>query len=107
MNYPRNCSASGMFVFNNIPSFMELWRNYIYGFNFYAATHKQRQFSRRCHCFFLSAVIRSVEALGVCIIQLPSVVFYVTFICIFIFTVRETDIGVCFNYFMYLCLHVS
>ena len=32
MNYPRNCSASGMFVFNNIPSFMELWRNYIYGF---------------------------------------------------------------------------
>ena len=32
MNYPRNCSASGMFVFNDIPSFMELWRNYIYGF---------------------------------------------------------------------------
>ena len=31
MNYPRNCSASGMFVFNDIPSFMELWRNYIYG----------------------------------------------------------------------------
>ena len=30
-NYHRNCSASGMFVFNNIPSFMELWRNY-YGF---------------------------------------------------------------------------
>ena len=29
MNYPRNCSASGMFVFNKIPSFMELWRNYI------------------------------------------------------------------------------
>ena len=32
MNYHRNCSASGMFVFNSIPSFMELWRNYIYGF---------------------------------------------------------------------------
>ena len=32
MNHPRNCSASGMFVFNDIPSFMELWRNYIYGF---------------------------------------------------------------------------
>ena len=32
MNYPRNCSASGMFVFNNIPSFMELWHNYIDGF---------------------------------------------------------------------------
>ena len=32
MNYPRNCSASGMFVFHNIPSFMELWLNYIYGF---------------------------------------------------------------------------
>ena len=29
MNYHRNCSASGMFVFNSIPSFMELWRNYI------------------------------------------------------------------------------
>ena len=27
-----NCSASGMFVFNNIPSFMELLRNYINGF---------------------------------------------------------------------------
>ena len=33
--------------------------------------------------------------------------FYVIFICIFIFTVRETDIGVYFKYFMYLCLHVS
>ena len=32
MNYHRNCSASGMFVFNSIPSFMELWRNNIYGF---------------------------------------------------------------------------
>ena len=34
MNYHRNnyCSASGMFVFNSIPSFMEFWRNYIYGF---------------------------------------------------------------------------
>ena len=32
MSYPRNCSASGMFVFNNIPSFMQLWRDYIYGF---------------------------------------------------------------------------
>ena len=31
----------------------------------------------------------------------------VTFICIFMFTVRETDIGVCFNYFMYMCVHVS
>ena len=29
MNYPCNCSASGMFVFNNISSFMELWGNYI------------------------------------------------------------------------------
>ena len=27
MNYHRNCSASGMFVFNSIPSFMELWRS--------------------------------------------------------------------------------
>ena len=32
MNYHRNYSASGMFVFNSIPSFMELWRNYIYSF---------------------------------------------------------------------------
>ena len=32
MNYHRNCSESGMFVFNSIPSFMELWRNYIYSF---------------------------------------------------------------------------
>ena len=29
MNYSRNCSAIGMFVFNNIPSFMELWRNFM------------------------------------------------------------------------------
>ena len=32
MNYHRNCNASRIFVFNSIPSFMELWRNYIYGF---------------------------------------------------------------------------
>ena len=33
MHFHRNCSASGMFVFNSMPSecFMELWRNYIYG----------------------------------------------------------------------------
>ena len=61
MNYHRNCSASGMFVFNSIPSFMELWRNYMV----YAATQQHRQYSRRCHCFVLSAVIRYVEALGV------------------------------------------
>ena len=35
MKYPRHCSASGMFVFNNVPSFKELWRESIlssYGF---------------------------------------------------------------------------
>ena len=33
MKYPRHCSASGMFVFNNgVPSFNELWRKRIYGF---------------------------------------------------------------------------
>ena len=32
MKYPRYCSASGMFVFNNVPSFKELWRESIYGF---------------------------------------------------------------------------
>ena len=32
MKYPRHCSASGMFVFNNVPSFKELWRKSIYGF---------------------------------------------------------------------------
>ena len=31
MKYPRHCSASGMFVFNNVPSFKELWRKSIYG----------------------------------------------------------------------------
>ena len=30
MKYPRHCSASGMFVFNNVPSFKELWRKSIY-----------------------------------------------------------------------------
>ena len=32
MKYPRHCSASGMFVFNDVPSFTELWRKSIYGF---------------------------------------------------------------------------
>ena len=32
MKYPLHCSASGMFVFNNVPSFKELWRKSIYGF---------------------------------------------------------------------------
>ena len=32
MKYPRHCSASGMFVFNDVSSFNELWRKSIYGF---------------------------------------------------------------------------
>ena len=32
MKFHRNCSASGMFVFNCVPSFMEMWRKYIYEF---------------------------------------------------------------------------
>ena len=32
MKYPRHCSASGMSVFNDVPSFNELWRKSIYGF---------------------------------------------------------------------------
>ena len=32
MKYPRHCSASGMFVFNDVPSFTELWRKSSYGF---------------------------------------------------------------------------
>ncbi len=32
MKYPRHCTASGMFVFNDVPSFNELWRKGIYGF---------------------------------------------------------------------------
>ena len=31
MKHPRHCSASGMFVFNDFPSFDELWRKSIYG----------------------------------------------------------------------------
>ena len=30
MKFHRNCSASGMFVSNCVPSFMEMWRKYIY-----------------------------------------------------------------------------
>ena len=30
MKFHRNCSASGMFVSNCVPSFMEMWRIYIY-----------------------------------------------------------------------------
>ena len=32
MKFHRNCSATGMFVFNCVPSFMEMWRIYIYDF---------------------------------------------------------------------------
>ena len=32
MKYHRHCRASGMFVFNDVPSFNELWRKSIYGF---------------------------------------------------------------------------
>ena len=32
MKYPRHCSASGMFVFNDVARFTELWRKSIYGF---------------------------------------------------------------------------
>ena len=32
MRYHRNCSASGMFVFNGVPSCMEMWRKYIFGY---------------------------------------------------------------------------
>ena len=32
MKYPRHCSASGMFVFNDVPSFNKLWLKSIYGF---------------------------------------------------------------------------
>ncbi len=37
MKFHRNCSASGMFVSNCVPSFMEMWRKYrpIYGFTQY------------------------------------------------------------------------
>ena len=111
MNYPRNCSASGMFVFNNIPSFMELWRNYIYGFMQRLINSENSVVAATVSSCRLSSALWSVEALGVCIIIIFTAAlsgfFYVTFICIFIFTVRVTDIGVCFNYFMYLCLHVS
>ena len=31
MKFNRNCSASGMFVSNCVPCFMEMWRKYIYG----------------------------------------------------------------------------
>ena len=32
MKFHRNCSASGMFVSNCVPSFTEMWRKYIYDF---------------------------------------------------------------------------
>ena len=32
MKYHRNCSASDMFVFNGVPSFIDMWCKYIYGF---------------------------------------------------------------------------
>ena len=31
MNYLQHCSASGMFIYNDVLSFNELWRKSIYG----------------------------------------------------------------------------
>ena len=60
-----------LIIYNYDYNVLHLW--------FYAATQQQRQYSRRCHCFVLSAIIRYyVEALGACDVylnQLPPTSF--------------------------------
>ncbi len=105
MNYPRKFSAVEC---SSLIIYLVLWNCGATIFWLYTATHKQWQFSRRCHCFVLSAVIRSVEALGVCVIhlnQLPWVVFYVFFICILILFslfVRKTLASVLIILYIYV-----
>ena len=106
MNYPRNCSASGMFVFNDIPSFMELWRNYIYGF-------MQRLINSDnsvvAASFFLSAVIRrSVEGSWfIHLNQLPSVVFFMSLLYVYLCSlfVRQTLASVLIILCICVCMY--
>ena len=58
----------------------------------------------------LSAVIRYVEALWVCVVhlnQLTTIVFMSFFISIFIFTVRETDIWPEINFYYYYIIIIN
>ena len=42
MKYPRHCSASGIFVFNDVPSFTELWRKSFMVLSSMSTTHLTR-----------------------------------------------------------------
>ncbi len=42
MKYSRHCSASGMFVFNDVPSFTELWRKSIFFMGSVSTTYLTR-----------------------------------------------------------------
>ena len=107
MNYHRNCSASGMFVFNSIPSFMELWRNYIYGFmqrlnnsdnTVVAATVSS--------CRLSSAMWRRWESILYTKTSCLQQVFLACYFVSVIFTFHVTDTWVCIMY-LYLIMLIN
>ena len=61
MKFHRNCSASGMFVFNCVPSFMEMWRKYIYDFT-QRLTNSDNESLPLSHQNF----IQFLETMGLC-----------------------------------------
>ena len=59
MNYPRHCSASGMFVSDGIPSFNELWRKSIYGFRQRVDNSLNKVVNTVSNSTFLSSQLRT------------------------------------------------
>ena len=58
IKYPRHCSASGMFVFNDVPSFTELWRKSIYGFKQRVDNSLNKVVNTVANTSFLSSKLR-------------------------------------------------
>ena len=59
MGCKKSCSASGMFVHNNVLSFVEIWRRKIYGF-------KQRitMVPNNIMCYVYNGSLRTPNLLG-------------------------------------------
>ena len=93
MNYHRNCSASGMFMC--IPSLIELWRNYIYGFMQRLNNSDNTVVAATVSSCRLSSAIWSMF----CILKPAAFSSFLS--CYFlsvIFNVHVTDIWVCIMY---------
>ena len=58
MKYPRHCRGSGIFVFNDVPSFTELWRKSIYGFKQRVANSLNKVVNTVANTSLLSSKLR-------------------------------------------------